>query len=88
MLGRKTDLRMYFTTWGMQPIFCHNCIWKATFKNCIKIFFQKRIQSPELASFLILIAFPADRDFCKLSDPLKLQMDILKVSPLQVGCEG
>ena len=28
---------MYRTTRGIQPMFCNNCKWKVTFKNCIKI---------------------------------------------------
>ena len=32
----KIGSGMCCTTWGIQPIFCNNCKWKVTFKNCIK----------------------------------------------------
>ena len=35
-MGCKTGLRMYCPKWQIQPIFCNNCKWKVTFKNCIK----------------------------------------------------
>ena len=35
--GCKIGSRMYCTTQRIQPIFCSNCKWKVTFKNCIKI---------------------------------------------------
>ena len=33
----KTGLRVDYTTWAIEPIFCNNCKWKVTFQNCIKI---------------------------------------------------
>ena len=36
LTGCKTDSRMYCMTQGIYPIFCKNCKWKVTFKNCIK----------------------------------------------------
>ena len=35
-VGCKTGLRMYCSKGQIQPIFCNNCKWKVTFKNCIK----------------------------------------------------
>ena len=35
--GCKTGSRAYCTTQGTEPVFCSNCTWKVTFKNCIKI---------------------------------------------------
>ena len=36
LLGVKQATRMYCTTWGIWPIYCHNCKWRVTFQNCIK----------------------------------------------------
>ena len=33
----KRGSRMYYTTWGTEPIFCSNCKWKVIFKSGIKI---------------------------------------------------
>ena len=33
----KIGLRMCCTALGKQPIFCNNCNWKVTFKNCRKL---------------------------------------------------
>ena len=30
--GCKIGSRVYYTTWGIQSIFCNNCKWKITFK--------------------------------------------------------
>lgn len=32
-IGYKTGSRMYCSTWGAEPIFSNNCMWKVTFKN-------------------------------------------------------
>ena len=32
----KVGSVIYCTTWGIHPIFCKNCKWSETFKNCIK----------------------------------------------------
>ena len=38
----KTGLRVDYTTWAIEPIFCNNCKWKVTFQNCIKIIAIKK----------------------------------------------
>ena len=35
-IGCKIGSRIYCTTWEIQPIFCNDCKWSVTFKNCIK----------------------------------------------------
>ena len=35
--GYKIGSRMYYTTWGIQPIFCNNCKQKVTFKIVVKM---------------------------------------------------
>ena len=36
IIGCKIGSRMYCTTRGIEPIFCNNCKWSVTFKNCTK----------------------------------------------------
>ena len=36
--GCKIGSGMCCATREIEPVFCNNCKWKATFKNCIKIF--------------------------------------------------
>ena len=38
IIGYKIGSRIYCTTRGIEPIFCNNCKWKVTFKNCILFF--------------------------------------------------
>ena len=35
-IGYKIGSRVYCTAWGTEPIFCNNCKWKVSFKNCTK----------------------------------------------------
>ena len=36
IIGCEIGARMYWTTWGTEPILCNNCKWKVTFKNYLK----------------------------------------------------
>ena len=38
----KTDYENVLNKQGIQPIFCNNCKWSLTFKNCITIYGGKK----------------------------------------------